>query len=109
MQTLLGIDLGTSSVKALLLRKDGAVLGTCSGEYPILIPSVGYAEQDTSSWWLAVTDAVRRLLGETGIPTRDIAAVGLSGQMHGMVPLDEARKVVRPAIIWADQRAHRVR
>ena len=106
MQTLLGIDLGTSSVKALLLRKDGAVLGTCSGEYPILIPSVGYAEQDTSSWWLAVTDAVRRLLGETGILTRDIAAVGLSGQMHGMVPLDEAREVVRPAIIWADQRAH---
>jgi len=62
MQALLGIDLGTSSAKALLLRKDGVVLGTCSGEHPILIPSVGCAEQDPLSWWLAVTGAVRRLL-----------------------------------------------
>ncbi len=105
MRTLLGIDLGTSSAKALLLRTDGRVLGICSGEYPLLIPSVGRAEQEPSSWWLGVTGAVRRLLGETGIAPRDIAAVGLSGQMHGMVPLDAAGQVVRPAIIWADQRA----
>ena len=105
MQAFLGIDLGTSSAKALLLREDGVVAGTCSGEYPILIPSVGWAEQDPSSWWLAVTSAVRRVLAETGIATRDIAGVGLSGQMHGMVPLDESREVVRPAIIWPDQRA----
>jgi xylulokinase len=105
MQAFLGIDLGTSSAKALLLRKDGVVLGTCGDEYPIIIPSVGCAEQDPSSWWFAVTGAVRRLLAETGIATRDIAAVGLSGQMHGMVPLDKAGEVVRHAIIWADQRA----
>lgn len=105
MKAFLGIDLGTSSAKALLLREDGVVMGTCNGEYPIIIPSVGCAEQDPSSWWLAVTGAVRRLLAETGIATREIAAVGLSGQMHGMVPLNEAREVVRPAIIWADQRA----
>lgn len=105
MRCLLGIDLGTSSAKALLLREDGRVLGSSSGGYPILTPSVGYAEQEPSSWWLAVTDAVKRLLGETGVVSREIAGVGLSGQMHGMVPLDESREVVRPAIIWCDQRA----
>lgn len=105
MRTLLGIDLGTQSVKAILLREDGQVFGSGSGKYPILSPLVGYAEQDPSSWWQAVTDTVKNLLGRTGVDPREIAAVGLSGQMHGMVPLGEAGEVIRPAIIWCDQRA----
>jgi xylulokinase len=105
MRALLGIDLGTSSLKALLVREDGRVLGSCGKEYPILTPSVGRAEQEPAAWWLAVTGAVNRLLSKTGVVPRDIVAIGLSGQMHGMVPLDESREVVRPAIIWCDQRA----
>ena len=106
MRYLLGIDLGTQSAKALLLGEEGHVLGSRSGKYPILTPSLGYAEQDPSSWWLAVTNAVKCLLGETGVDPHKISAVGLSGQMHGMVPLDESGEVVRPAIIWCDQRAN---
>jgi xylulokinase len=102
---ILGIDLGTQSVKTLLLREDGRVIGSSNGEYSILTPSVGFAEQEPSAWWLAVTGAIKRLLNETGVNPREIAAVGLSGQMHGMVPLDEAGEVVRPAIIWCDHRA----
>ena len=105
MRYLLGIDLGTQSVKILLLQEDGHVLGTSNGDYPILTPSIGYAEQEPSSWWLAAVGAIKRLINETGIDTHDIAAIGLSGQMHGMVPLDRAGEVVRPAIIWCDHRA----
>lgn len=106
MRYLLGIDLGTQSAKVLLLSEEGQVLGSGSGGYPILTPSLGYAEQDPFSWWLAVAHAIKRLLEETGIDPHTIAAIGLSGQMHGMVPLDEQGEVVRPAIIWCDQRAN---
>ena len=107
MKALLGIDLGTQSAKAILLREDGQLLGSSNGKYPILTPSVGYAEQEPSSWWLAVTGVIRSLLKETGIDPLDIAGIGFSGQMHGMVPLDESGEVIRPAIIWCDQRSNK--
>jgi xylulokinase len=79
MRYLLGIDLGTQSAKVLLLSEEGYVFGNTSGEYPILTPLIGYAEQDPLSWWLAVSVTIRRLLGETGVDPRKIAGVGLSG------------------------------
>lgn len=106
MRSLLGIDLGTQSVKAVLLREDGHLLGISSGSYPILTPVIGHAEQAPSSWWQAVIDCIKNLLAETGVDPHEITSVGLSGQMHGMVPLAGSGEVVRPAIIWCDQRAN---
>jgi xylulokinase len=105
MNCFLGIDLGTSSVKTIVLREDGIPLGITSSDYPISIPSVGYAEQDPSSWWAATVDAVRRALADADARPADIAAIGFSGQMHGLVPLDDRGSIVRPAIIWCDQRS----
>ena len=106
MHSLLGIDLGTQSVKAVLVREDGLLLGISSGKYPILTPAIGHAEQEPSAWWRAVSNAIKQVINETGTNPGDIAAIGLSGQMHGMVPLNSAGEVIRPAIIWCDQRAH---
>ena len=105
MRHLVGIDLGTSSVKALIIDDAGSIRGVASAGYPILTPREGFAEQEPRAWWKATAEAVRRVLSSSGVPPQSIAAVGLSGQMHGMVPLDERGHVIRPAIIWPDQRS----
>jgi xylulokinase len=102
---LLGIDLGTSSVKALLIDLDGRVLGSGSQEYAIDIPHPGWAEQEPRVWVEACAGAVRQALAAGGAPTAAVRAIGLSGQMHGLVCVDGAGRPVRPAIIWADQRS----
>ncbi len=105
-QCLLGIDLGTGSVKALIVdRADGRALGEASVDYPIDRPEPGTAEQSPEAWWRATVDAVHRALTNSGHPT--IEAIGLSGQMHGTVTLDAAHRPNGPAIIWADQRSAR--
>lgn len=99
---LLGIDLGTSSVKALCVTLTGDVVGSGSAEYPALQPQPGFAEQAPAAWWAAVQDAVRQAtLGHAG----EIVAVGLSGQMHGAVLLDDDRALLGNAIVWPDQRS----
>ena len=103
MSSLLGIDLGTSSVKVVVLALDGAISGIGSDEYPILIPSPGYAEQDPDQWWNATVSAVREALDQAGNP--EIASIAFSGQMHGFVPIGTDCTPVSPAIIWADQRS----
>ncbi len=102
---LLGIDLGTSSVKALLASADGQILSLGSAEYPILYPEPGHAEQSPADWWAATITAVREALAEARVNPADIAAVGLSGQMHGTVLLDKEGHLLNPAIIWPDQRS----
>jgi xylulokinase len=102
VSALLGIDLGTSSVKAVAVSTTGEILGLGSVEYPILTPEPGWAEQDPEQWWSATTRAVREAIDAAGQP--DILAIGFSGQMHGPVLLDTARKPLGHAIIWADQR-----
>ena len=88
MTLFLGIDLGTSSVKVLLINEHGQVLGQGSEEYPINTPHPGWAEQDPQTWWEASVKAVRQAI--VGVEGRDpVAAIGLSGQMHGTVLLDK--------------------
>jgi xylulokinase len=103
MSCLLGIDLGTSSVKVVVYSTDGTIGGLGSAEYPILTPSVGFAEQEPEDWWRATVVAVRQAMGKAGRP--DIAGIGFSGQMHGFVLIGADRTALSPAIIWADQRS----
>jgi xylulokinase len=103
MSSLLGIDLGTSSVKVVVFAVEGALKGVGMAEYPILTPRLGYAEQDPEQWWRATIIAVREAVERAGRP--EILGIGFSGQMHGLVLLDQRKDLVRPAIIWADQRS----
>lgn len=102
----LGLDLGTSAVKALLVDEEGRVLGRGAAEHPTSHPHPGCAEQDPADWWAAAVAAVRAAVGEAGAGG-EVAAIGLSGQMHGTVLLGEEGRPVAPAIIWADQRSAR--
>lgn len=100
--SLLGIDLGTSSVKAILIdAATGYLLAAAREEYPIHTPQPGYAEQDPFDYWRATVNAVRAVL--EAAPSQ-VAAIGIDGQMHGTVLLDAVGKPVRSAIIWADAR-----
>jgi xylulokinase len=106
MPHLLGIDLGTSSVKALLVDETGHVLVQGSAEYEILRPRPGWAEQAPDDWWHATVAAVRQALSAAPDPPIP-SAIGLSGQMHGTVLLDEGHRPLAPAVIWPDQRTVR--
>ncbi|WP_166788566.1 FGGY family carbohydrate kinase [Cryobacterium sp. HLT2-28] len=101
-KTLLGIDLGTSSVKVALFDADGRRLAGAQAAYPLDAPHPGWAETSPDAWWAAVCAAVREV---TAAADRDVGAVGLSGQMHGLVLVDGRGAPVRPAITWADTRA----
>ena len=103
MRALLGIDLGTSSVKVVVSSLEGAIEGLGTAEYPILTPQPGYAEQNASDWWNATVTAVRQALHQASAP--EILAIGFSGQMHGFVPMGANRQPRGAAIIWADQRS----
>ncbi|QBD82270.1 xylulokinase [Ktedonosporobacter rubrisoli] len=109
MQTLLGIDLGTTGVKAALFAvEDGRVLADAFIDYPLFHPQPGWAEQRPSDWWQATVTAIRACLdaaSKQGIQPSEVKGLGLSGQMHGVVLLDAAQQVLRPCIIWADQRS----
>src|SRR5436190_10158243 len=92
---MIGLDIGTSGVKGLALDADGKVLASAEHGYPLSTPRPGWAEQDPELWWIAAQRAL------TELPE---GPVGLSGQMHGLVVLDEHGEVLRPAILWNDQR-----
>src|SRR5437870_81872 len=109
MHALLGIDLGTTGVKAALFSaEDGHVLSSAFVDYPLMHPRPGWAEQDPATWWQATITAIRTcLVGAVrhNVQPSDVRGVGLSGQMHGVVLLDDQHQVLRPCIIWADQRS----
>lgn len=105
MSIYLGIDLGTTGLKSLLVRQDGVICGSGYREYPILIPAPGYAEQAPEDWWRALKDSLAEALAASGIRPDEIGGIGLSGQMHGMVLTDGEGKLLHPAIIWCDQRS----
>jgi xylulokinase len=98
--TVIGLDVGTSATKGLVLDADGAVLARAEVAYPLSTPRPGWSEQDPEDWWRATEAVLERLRRETGEP----AGIGLSGQMHGLVVLDSSDRVLRPAILWNDQR-----
>jgi xylulokinase len=98
--TLVGIDVGTSGVKGLAIDPDGVILASAEAGYPLSTPHVGWAEQDPADWWTATEIVLAKLEAAAGPP----AGIGLSGQMHGLVALDSQDRVLRPAILWNDQR-----
>ena len=98
----IGVDLGTSAVKLLLVDQTGEILNTVSEDYPLYFPHPGWSEQDPTDWWNACVTGVRKLL--TGFDASRVAGVGVGGQMHGLVVLDENDAVIRPAILWNDGR-----
>ena len=98
----IGIDLGTSAVKLLLVDEAGAILNTVSEEYPLYFPKPGWSEQEPTDWWDACVTGVRKLL--SGFDAGEVAGIGVGGQMHGLVALDGQDQVIRPAILWNDGR-----
>src|SRR5271170_491284 len=103
--SLLGIDVGTGGTRAVLLDPQGRVISAATAEHaPMSSPRIGWAEQSPEDWWRAACQAIKECLGKSSTPAGDVAAIGLTGQMHGLVLLDEQDQVLRPAIIWCDQR-----
>ena len=100
----LGIDLGTSSLKALVLDVDGAIVGSAAASYSMSAPQPGWSESDPQDWWQAAATAARQAAGDHAA---EIAAIGLSGQMHGVVLSDDMGQPLRPAILWPDVRTRR--
>lgn len=100
----LGIDLGTSSVKIIIMDDEGKVIASESKEYPVFYPEAGWAEQNPEDWWNATKDGIKKLIEKSHIDSSTIKSVGFSGQMHGMVALDNKNEVLMPAILWCDQR-----
>ena len=98
----IGIDLGTSAVKLLLVDEDGGILNTVTREYPLEFPQPGWSQQNPEDWRKAVWEGVPELL--RGFDASQVAGIGCGGQMHGLVVLDEADRVIRPAILWNDGR-----
>ncbi len=102
---ILGIDVGTGGTRAVLVESRGRVLASCASEHEgIRSEQIGWAEQDPDDWWRAAREAIAGALRSSGREAEEIEAIGLTGQMHGCVMLDASGAVLRPALIWCDQR-----
>ncbi len=104
MAYLIGIDVGTSSAKAILIDESGNVLATEAPEYEFVTPKPLWAESNPEDWWSATVASIRSILEESGVAAEEVSGLGLTGQMHGLVMLDRAGEVLRPCIMWNDQR-----
>jgi xylulokinase len=104
MGVTLGIDIGTSGTRTLAIDESGQVLASATAEYPCDYPKPGWSEQDPDQWWAATIATVRDVLAKARLKPADVQGVGLSGQMHGSVFLDASGHVIRPALLWNDQR-----
>ena len=98
----IGIDLGTSSVKLLLTDEKGDIKKSVSKDYPLMFPHPGWSEQDPDEWFDKTMDALKEIL--EGINKDEVKGISFGGQMHGLVALDENDSVIRPAILWNDNR-----
>lgn len=107
MRYVIGIDLGTSATKTVLFDITGKKIASAAKEYPLLQPQNGWAEQDPADWYAAAIETLRAVVEKSGVSAADIVSLGISGQMHGLVMLDEAGEVLRPAILWCDQRTEK--
>jgi len=104
MAYILGIDIGTSGTKTVLFTETGTAIASHTVDYPLYHPENGWAEQEPEDWWNAVCATTRAVLAQGGIKAEEVKAIGLSGQMHGLVMLDAGGQVLRRSIIWCDQR-----
>ena len=98
----IGIDLGTSAVKLLLMDSEGGIRNIVSREYPLFFPHPGWSEQDPADWYEQTMDGMKELLAD--FDKSKVAGIGFGGQMHGLVMLDKEDRVIRPAILWNDGR-----
>ena len=98
----IGIDLGTSAMKLLLMSADGTIHNTVTKDYPLEFPQPGWSQQNPEDWKKALFAGFPELL--TGFDASCVAGIGCGGQMHGLVVLDEHDNVIRPAILWNDGR-----
>lgn len=103
----LGIDLGTSSVKIIVMDENGKVIGNVSKNYDVSYPHVGWAEQNPEDWWNSTKEGIKKLVYGGSIKAEDINGISFSGQMHGLVLLDKKDEVLMPAILWCDQRTQK--
>jgi len=106
MNYLLGLDVGTTSTRTILINKNGKLVASSTSDYELITPKPGWAEQNPDDWWKATVKTIKDVLDKSNIYPEDIACIGLSGQMHGSVFLDNRGKVIRPAILWCDQRTY---
>lgn len=104
MAYVIGVDIGTSGTKTVLFDEIGTVISSHTIEYPMYQPKNGYAEQDPADWADAAVNTIKAVMAKSGVKKEDVKGIGLSGQMHGLVMLDKDDKVIRPSIIWCDQR-----
>ena len=102
MKLYIGIDLGTSAMKLLLMGADGTIHNTVTKEYPLEFPQPGWSQQNPEDWKTALYEGMPELL--SGYDASCVAGIGCGGQMHGLVVLDEQDRVIRPAILWNDGR-----
>ncbi len=100
----LGMDVSTTGVKALLINAEGEVIGSANTEQPLFTPHPLWSEQDPADWWNGAIQSIRSVFAQTGVDPKKVAGIGLTGQMHGLTLLDESGTVLRPAILWNDQR-----
>jgi xylulokinase len=100
----MGLDVGTTGAKALLISEAGEVVASAMTEHPMYTPHPQWAEQNPQDWWQATVESIRRVLAESGANPNQVVGVGLTGQMHGLVLLDKDGAVLRPCIMWNDQR-----
>lgn len=107
MEYFLGIDVGTTGCKVVLIDEQGELKGKSVVEYPLYTPRPNWAEQNPEDWWQGTLQALRKIFEVSGVCPKDVAGLGLTGQMHGSVFLDEHNQVLRPAILWCDQRTAR--
>jgi len=101
---LMGIDIGTTGVKTLLINQEGEVISSITTEYPMFTPKPNWAEQNPEDWYKSTIETIKRTLHKTKINPEKIKGIGLTGQMHGLVLLDKNHSVLRPCILWCDQR-----
>lgn len=104
MSYLIGIDIGTTGTKTLLCDEKGNIIARALAEYPMATPKPGWAEQNPEDWWNATVTTIKEVLHNASVRPEEIKGIGLSGQMHGAVALDREHKVLRPCIMWCDQR-----
>jgi xylulokinase len=107
MTIAIGIDVGTTGAQAIAVDADGHVVATASSDYPLLTPRPHWTEQDPEAWWLAAREALGAVTAQVADPGDVVAGLGLTGQMHGSVFLDGGGEVIRPALLWNDQRTTR--
>jgi xylulokinase len=104
MNFFIGLDIGTTGAKSVLINETGSIIATATSEYPMFNPYPLWSEQNPEDWWNASIESLKEVMAKSAVGKNNIKGIGLTGQMHGLVLLDENYKVLRPCIMWNDQR-----